>query len=365
MNYLNAMTETLTIQTEVSLAKEFMSGSGKLGRFAIGKNSESLLLNRLVPLSGIIDDKAAPGGDYFGIPLLKSDRVPFDALIANCSTAISPVAVLQHLDSCGFKNVVGYHELVMAAKGRLAWPQFVQKFRAEIETYGDVWQRMFDSMSDQESKKTLLNVGRFRHTANPKYMQDYQVRLDQQYFEDFMGYRNEIFVDAGGFDGDTTEIFATRYSDYKKILFFEPSEKNMLAARRRLSGIERINFYCIGLSDQKGTLRFNQDQGSASSITESSADTIEVDTLDSLVEEPVTFIKMDLEGWEFKALQGASGHIKRNRPKLAIAVYHDASDFRIIFEWIESLKLDYKIYLRHYTQGWSETIMFFHPQHTS
>ena len=361
MNYFSCMTETLTKQIVLPLAKEFISGNSKLARFAIGKNSETLLLNRIVPLSGIIDDKAAPNSDYFGIPLLRSDRVPIDALIANCSTAISPVAVLHHLDSCGFKNVVGYHDLVISAKGGLAWPQFVQRFRAEIEAHGHVWQRMFDSMNDKESRKTLLDVGRFRHSANPKYMQDYQVRLDQQYFEGFMGYRNETFVDAGGFDGDTTEIFATRYSDYKKILFFEPSEKNMVAARRRLSGIERINFYCIGLSDQKGSLRFNQDQGSASSITESSSDTIEVDTLDSLVEEPVTFIKMDLEGWEFKALQGASGHIKRNRPKLAIAVYHDSSDFRIIFEWIESLKLDYKIYLRHYTQGWSETIMFFHP----
>jgi len=77
------------------------------------------------------------------------------------------------------------------------------------------------------------------------------------------------------------------------------------------------------------------------------------------VEEPVTFIKMDLEGWEMKALAGAKRHIATNRPKLALAVYHKAADFRLIHDFVSSFNHGYKIYLRHYTQGWSETVMFF------
>ena len=68
---------------------------------------------------------------------------------------------------------------------------------------------------------------------------------------------------------------------------------------------------------------------------------------------------MDLEGWEMNALQGSRGHIKLDRPKLAIAVYHHAKDLRLTYEYINKFDHEYKLYLRHYTQGWSETVMYF------
>lgn len=73
----------------------------------------------------------------------------------------------------------------------------------------------------------------------------------------------------------------------------------------------------------------------------------------------VEIVNMDLEGWETKALAGCIDHIKNDRPKLAIAAYHKASDFRDILKQVRSYRSDYQIYLRHYTQGWSETVMFF------
>ena len=82
-------------------------------------------------------------------------------------------------------------------------------------------------------------------------------------------------------------------------------------------------------------------------------------TLDLAVAEPVSLIKMDLEGWELTALAGCERHIRDDRPKLAIAVYHRASDFRTVWRYARSIHPDYKVYLRHYTQGWSETVMFF------
>ena len=46
---------------------------------------------------------------------------------------------------------------------------------------------------------------------------------------------------------------------------------------------------------------------------------------------------------------------------LAIAVYHDIVDFWRIPEYVLSLRPNYQIYLRHYTEGWSETVMYFVP----
>ncbi len=70
---------------------------------------------------------------------------------------------------------------------------------------------------------------------------------------------------------------------------------------------------------------------------------------------------MDLEGWELKALQGCREHILEDYPKLAISVYHSASDFWKVHQAIMAVRDDYSVYLRHYTEGWSETVMFFMP----
>ncbi len=109
--------------------------------------------------------------------------------------------------------------------------------------------------------------------------------------------------------------------DYRKILLFEPSNYNMDLAKRRLATVRDIDFFPIGLSNTAGVLRFDQGNGSASSISDFGGEEIVVDTLDAAVIEPISFIKMDLEGWELPALEGARRHIRDNRPKLAIAAY--------------------------------------------
>jgi FkbM family methyltransferase len=360
MNLQDVVCETLAkLDRRFDLAEHFIGALAATNRYAIGKNDDTLRVNELVALDGVIDDYSDGASTWSGIPVVRTHDVPKDALIVNCSTSISPVSVLKHLCAAGLTHVIGLHELVAASRGALAWPNFVRKQRAELEEHIHAWTRIFVSLHDSESRQTFLDVVRFRISCDPHYMREYVVRIQEQYFEDFMHFGEDVFVDAGGFDGDTSEIFAARYPDYKKIIFFEPSVKNMAAARIRLAGCRDIDFRPIGLSDAAGTLNFNEDAGSAASVTKSIGSMICVDTLDSAILDPVTFIKMDLEGWEMNALQGSRRHILHDRPKLAIAVYHDAPDFRLVHEFIGRFGHNYDVYLRHYTQGWSETIMFF------
>lgn len=327
-------------------------------RFAIGRNTDTLNIHRTWPLAGVIDDFHTEQ-DWHGIPVVKMTDVPTAAWVVNCSTSISPVCVLDHLAKAGLGNVIGLHELAAYPSSPLPWPDFVRAQRQEILAHPDAWAAIHASLHDDVSRRTFLDVLRYRLTADPAYMKSYRVRIQEQYFEDFMRYRDETFVDAGGFDGDTAQAFADRYPDYRKIILFEPSVHNMQAARRRLAGYRGIEYRTVGLSDSAGILPFDQDGGSASSVTDGGSSAINVDTLDAVVAEPVTVIKMDLEGWELKALHGSSRHIADDRPKLAIAVYHSAADFRLVHEYIGHFRHNYKCHIRHYTQGWSETIMFF------
>ena len=91
------------------------------------------------------------------------------------------------------------------------------------------------------------------------------------------------------------------------------------------------------------------------------------ESIDHLLEngriEKADFIKMDIEGAELNALKGAEQTIRRFKPKLAITVYHSLNDFWEIPEWLESLGLGYKFYLRHFTIHAEETVLFASARH--
>jgi FkbM family methyltransferase len=327
--------------------------------YVIGKNEQSLEVKKRCKISGIIDDNESSASYWNGIPVVKTKEIDPKAIVINCVTSISPVRVRKKLLQAGFINLISLNEII-SDDNLIPLPWFVKQQREEIKYNLKAWSDLHDKLADEASKKTLADVLSFRLTADLKSMNDYEIRLNDQYLEDFMKYENEVFIDAGAFDGDTTEAFIKRYPNYKKIYLFEPGKKNFETARKRLRGGRNIKFLQLGLSDFQGELSFNDQAGSASAVTETGQEVIQVVTLDILLpEEPVTFIKLDIEGWEMNALRGAESIIRKNRPKIAVAVYHSAKDFREIPQYLMKINPDYEIHLRHYTQGWSETVMYF------
>ncbi len=348
-----------------SLVEKFTSKENLITRFLLGRNEHSASLAKLFDIDGFIDDFAVDGTFWHGKPVIKSETLPDNAIVVNCSMSISPVTVSRKLQQLEIKNGgwLNYADLLTLKPDELIpAPEFVAEMRKDVAKNEAHWASLSEKFADEESVKVFNDLIRYRLTADPVHMVDYSTRLSDQYFEDFLMLNNEVFVDAGGFDGDTTEEFCKRYPTYKKVILFEPSEKNMLNAKKRLANRRDIEFITRGISDTCGTLSFNPDAGSASAVSDEGSCSIEVTTLDESVKEKVTFIKMDLEGWELKALEGCKQHIIEDHPKLAISVYHSASDFWQIPEYIFSIRQDYDIYLRHYTEGWLETVMFFVPK---
>lgn len=69
-------------------------------------------------------------------------------------------------------------------------------------------------------------------------------------------------------------------------------------------------------------------------------------------------IKMDVEGSELESLKGAKRTIQRDKPKLAICIYHKPEDMTEIPMFIKELVPEYRLYVRHHSNSDLETVLY-------
>jgi len=175
----------------------------------------------------------------------------------------------------------------------------------------------------------------------------------------------EVFVHAGCYNGDTQKSYINWFGDtYAKMITFEPSAEQFAVSSEKLKGIRDIEIVKAGLSDKKGTVRFDLDIPGRSFISETGSEEINVISLDGYMDEymqggSVTFIALDIEGEELAALRGAQCIIRAQKPKLAISAYHKPEDIWELPFLIREYNPDYKLYLRHYhLLDMAETVLY-------
>lgn len=84
-----------------------------------------------------------------------------------------------------------------------------------------------------------------------------------------------------------------------------------------------------------------------SSIDGLGEEEIVVDTIDNIAGEwDVSIIKMDIEGSEIDALNGAIDTIQRCRPILMISAYHKKDDILKIFDFVNKNAEGYEFFFR-------------------
>ena len=70
---------------------------------------------------------------------------------------------------------------------------------------------------------------------------------------------------------------------------------------------------------------------------------------------------MDIEGAELDALYGAKNTIVRDKPLLAVCVYHKSGDILAIMDYLHCVLPEYRFKLRHYNGAGvvgSETVLY-------
>lgn len=227
------------------------------------------------------------------------------------------------------------------------------------------YNKIYNFLQDSCSRHIFFNLINFKFSSDIRYMFGFKMLKDDMYFENFLNLSSSpVFVDAGGYIGDTTENFIAHYPKFEKIFFFEPEGSNIKLAKETLRKYRNITYFQNGLSNKNETVCFSGN-GLYGSVVENGETCIKVLKLDDVIQEKVDFIKMDIEGSESAAIEGAKEIIKEYHPTMAISVYHKKYDFWKIPQQILSIRSDYKLYMRHYTQGTTDSVMFFikNPQY--
>jgi FkbM family methyltransferase len=341
--------------------REFSGGSAGRKRYLYGINEYSASIVRIMQVDGFIDDFSVEA-EWMGRPVLKFREIDPDCMIVSCTTSNYTHTVMDKIRAAGIA-CINYIAFADASRGVLPQVSAVADSRQDYAERSDKYVWLRGRLFDEESRNVLDRLLDFRLHGNVEAMRHFEYAASRQYFEPFVVLEEgEVFVDGGGFDGCTSLEFTARCPQYGAIHLFEPSPSMLTVAREKLAGLERVHFHPLGLFDRSASLAFDASAGSASHISDVGFERIEVARLDDTVPEAVSFIKLDLEGAELAALRGMERQIRTAHPKLAVAVYHRPSDFWGVPELILDLRSDYDVYLRHYTEGWAETIMFFIPQ---
>jgi FkbM family methyltransferase len=185
----------------------------------------------------------------------------------------------------------------------------------------------------------------------------------------------DIAIDAGGCWGETTMYFAHEVGEEGKVVSFEFIPSNLAVMRTNLALnpelASRVTLLEQPIWNHSGLKLFYVDWGPGSRITsdakqyqyDGTCETISIDDMVQQLHLPrVDFIKMDIEGAEYPALRGAEQTIRSFRPKLAISIYHQISDFVDIPRFLHGLNLDYDFYVEHHTIYQNETVLFAIPR---
>ena len=341
------------------ICQEFIA-STTMPKYILGRNIYSECVAKLIKIDGFIDEYTNES-EWIGLPIHKLNDIPNNAIVLNAAGGRIHTAK-RRLNDNNITNI-DYFTFRNYTNLPLIEARFNEGFKVKYESNKYKFDWVHDLLSDSESREVFNKLVSFKLSYDISFLETFIQNEENQYFDDFLNLNlsKHVFLDIGAFDGHTTLKFIEKCPQYAGIHVFEPDPLNLAKVKDRLKEYDRIIYYDFGISSELTTLKFDI-ANSNSSFSDSGAISVPVNKLDNVIKFPVTFIKMDIEGGEISAILGAVNTINAYHPILAIAAYHGIDDFWRIPEIVLSIRSDYNIYMRHYTESIYETILFFIPK---
>jgi FkbM family methyltransferase len=302
-------------------------------------------------------------GELLGVPMVKPDDPLLDAVhhIVICSyQAGEIIGVLKYFgrSNCIELRGVKYDEGYLRAHGR--------KFEAA--------RMLLSRPEDQELYELLLAYGASEETMRDE-PERFVRRIDAQerkgqYLDHIDASRIRTAFDVGSYNGDTALVFQAHFPNLERCYCFDitygPEEMGKESPQLCADG--RFVFVKAGLADKNhvGAIALGKRAVGNRLGGAAAGPRVTCYALDSFVKThdvgKIDFLKMDIEGGEHAALKGAKKTILRDRPQLAICIYHGQDDFWRLPLLLEKWCENYDFGLGHYSYALKETVWYGIPR---
>lgn len=179
----------------------------------------------------------------------------------------------------------------------------------------------------------------------------------------------EWVLDVGAFDGDTALDYADAVGPDGRVYAFEPARDNLRALEDAVATHAdggRVHVQPVGCWRHSGELALRTDGTPSQFRVDADGDErIRVVSLDDFVWEQTggraDWIKLDVEGAEHEALEGASGLLAERPPKLAVCIYHRPRDLWELPIRLKEAVPGYRLHLGHHSQSLYDTVCYARP----
>lgn len=127
-----------------------------------------------------------------------------------------------------------------------------------------------------------------------------------------------VILDVGANIGFYTSLFSELVGDSGKVHAFEPDPLNFEHLKKNISTLKNVQLYDKAVGDKNESIRLyrspmlNVDHRTYPVTDYTEIVKVESITVDSLVKGNVDFIKIDIQGFEYRAFQGMQGILDRN-----------------------------------------------------
>jgi len=176
------------------------------------------------------------------------------------------------------------------------------------------------------------------------------------------------FVDCGAYDGDVLKSLLRRTGpNAPEIIAYEPDPTNFKKLTAWIESIPvtlrpKITCRPVAVGNITGNVSFSASEGTSSRVDTEGSQHVKIVRLDEdLTDSLPGWIKMDLEGHELQALEGAERLYSRSRPVFSICLYHQPSDLWNIPLFIKKRFPDDEFFLRSHGPDGFELVYYALP----
>jgi len=273
--------------------------------------------------------------------------------------------LIRMLDTIGMEKALarltnGYDRVFSSAQNRASQAYFDD----HAEDIGVIRRGFCDDLSREVYDAALA----YRSSARQDRLRKIRSR-NREYFDPdvYTPAEHEYLVDCGACTGDTMRVFVENFGPDHTFYAVEMNLFNIAKLREYVDSakLPDAEIFPVGVWDRQGKAAVVDGKRISCGsrvVADNATEGVNLDTIDNLfTDKPVSFIKMDIEGAEQHALNGAWNVIWKNRPKLAICLYHSDQDMVEIPIMLMTRLKDYRFSVRHYSDEWYETILYAMP----